>query len=291
MDTQPYTTSINNRRIIYDADTGEIYALLTYRIRLTSSSPDSYGRALFKADLSNNTLMKIWEVESESENLWNIPSPFSMQLNTFMVLKDGRVYLNWEGYSASDLKAHPEITSCFAYLDNLAVLKNILTLDNIHFLPGVSEQCVYDTQYVLNLNFPYGRYNGPIKFFVLNHSNELCVCGYDPSFPIKYMNDSNSSTSVNYCYLAIIDTNSNKFGAHVLTDSHYFVTMEHTNINGHPVFFSNYGGNDSEKFMSYASKNKVCQPITCFSVPESSQVRPENSGVRIVYELTISNPT
>ena len=312
-DYRPNSYSSMETKYIYDEDTGDAYAIFYFYVRKTSSSEYEYHRQLVKLDFENQQTSTIWDVIlqtsatvetsiNHTHRLSPVYADYSSDFEKWLIKRGQTLYTKINASNLSDVtkmqQEHPEITSgvlSFPY----ASLQSDIKIENCYFFPtmsewGTSNGSRYDP------NFTYG-YNSSrsIRRWVLNFSGDICFISTTEY--IKHI-DENSESSMQYAYNLLINTYKNKsicvpYASSFDSNSGVGLALdgaiERWSIGEHEIYaVPRYStvGNDGLSLKNCAN-NQICQALTCYSVPKEAQTRPENTGIRIVYELTISNPT
>ena len=319
--TVGYTADRNivyDHHLYYDVDTGNVGIVIDYIVRTSSTADFETHRALFLIDFENGTSSASWDVILDTAHtityyseLYRYFNPFRVTensgINDYKVLikKGNKLYLKISMSSSSSLLTlldnYPQMSSTFCYTDLGKVQAN--TTPNDFYFPkryktlliGTSGDYLYDANYCLS------KYSSPkVSGFAINSAGDVCyVCD---SESVLRSDNSYGNTPISVCIDADTDqliatrmmlSNSGSNYSIIANDG----AIEHIVLKDQHIYYvpifpyvgSSVGSTDvKEKFCADA---QMFQALTHFHVPAEAQVRPENSGVRIVYELTISNPT
>ena len=312
-DYRPNSNAVIETKYIYDADTGDVYAIFYFYVRKTSSSEYEYHRQLVKLDFENKQTSIIWDVilqtsttsiNSDTYKLSPLYIDYSADFDTWLIKRGQTLYTKITA-SPSYLnkvtkmqQEHPEITSgvlSFPYES----LQSDIKIEDCYFFPTMSEWGTSNgNRYDPNFTYGYDTYHS-IRRWVLSFSGDICFISNTEY--LKFM-DETSETTRSYHYNLLINTDKNKsmcvpYAASYNNNSGQGAALDGAiewwsigeyEIYAVPRYFE--VGKDGLSLKNCAN-NQICQALTCYSVPKEAQTRPENSGVRIVYELTISNPT
>lgn len=309
--------SMYDHHLYYDVDTGDVGIVIDYVVRTSSTADFETHRALFLIDFENGTSSASWDVilatartityYSEMYRYFNpfrIPDNSNIDDYRVLIKKGNKLYFKFQPRSYTYLQTllanYPQISTTFCYstLDKLQVNT---TPNDFHFLKryktligSTSEDYLYDFNYCC---YPYDNNN--VVGFAINSAGNVCYVS-NSEYVVRSDNSLyNMAVSVHIdadtdqliaTRMMSYNNNSSSLSANdgaieriVLADQHIYYV---------PIF-----PYDSLPTSSTAVRERFCadaqmfQALTQFHVPADAQVRPENSGVRIVYELTISNPT
>ena len=301
-DFKPYDYYMYDSHLYYNADDGSFGIILDWRVKETSKSDWVAYRSLYLIDMDTKTSTLQWTYEIDRGT--NITSayinPFRSTLGDeykVLVQKDGNIYMKLNGsYSSvtSLINNNPAFTSTFCYMP-IDALRGKTSSDMLSFCKPFSK-IFNDSGSVYDCSFCIGGYNY-FRGFTVNLSGD-----------IGYLCDSENiiynTTSTQSAISVLIDSSTKQL---VISRK---LSNPDNNSNGNSgdgpierLFLGNeciyyiprYDGVNTSRNESIYPRScadaQMFQALTQFHVPAEAQVRPENSGVRVVYELTISNPT
>lgn len=306
-DFSVYTYGYGEVYPLYNADTGEYCIIVGYMIKQTSASTSKYEvhRAMFSVDFESGTSTKKWDVllsSYDSNYQYDRINPYypNATFRPVLVQRNNKIYTKLDGFSLTNLKneiaSNERFSSTFIYFDSDKLSENI-TKDDIGYCNRFTPS-VYDDNTIRDLNYCYAA-SGSLFAFIITRNMDV---GYISDYDYVITTASNSTSS---SVSAIIEPDTNQL---IIRPSYYNGAegalgdgpIGHTLIGDDKVYFIqkyyNYSSSESAainklKMVMGCADAEMFQALTQFHVPAEAQVRPENSGVRIVYELTISNPT
>ena len=309
IDQAPYAHSLFEWLMLYDVDTGSTYVIIGYYLRKTSSSDYEFHRQLIKIDVDGKQCDFIWDVllgtstksTYDPYSICPLSTTYSLSCFTWLVKKGDRIFAKIEGSSSNmwkAMQADERITTC-VYSFQYAELNRILSIDDLTFLPSIPSRVSADGyQYIYNTGTS-AYYYDLIRKLVISESGDFCFfCNQEY---MQRIDPSEARVETSGAFNLIVVPDKNKIAcvpmAYVYRNSYSYpesACIEHININGEETFFSQTLYRfDPTKYkqsdLRYNVMNTICQALTWYSVPESAQQRPDNSGVRVVYELTFEN--
>lgn len=307
IDHAPYTHTVFEWRLLYDVDTGSTYLIIGYYLRETSSSDYEFHRRLIKIDVDGKQCDSIWDVilgtsTSGNYDLYRICplyTGYSLSSFTWLIKKGDRVFVKIEGSSSSmwnAMQADERITTC-VYSFQYAELNRLISIDDLTFLPGIPSR-VSEGGYLYIYNTCVSAYYDSVRKLVINESGDLCFFCSNEQMQYIDINGARSEAQGAFNLIVIPDKNKIACAPMAFRSTYYdypeSACIEHRNINGEETFFSQTLYRfDTAKYkqsdLRFNVMNTICQALTWYSVPESAQQRPANSGVRVVYELTFEN--
>lgn len=304
-DYKAYSYSTYGYNMLYSVDDGSVSILCDYYVKKDGSSDYEIHRCLIKIDFENAAGFVEWDVNFKSsstitQDAYAYLNPFRRKgISNYAVLieKNGQIYMKLAG-SASTIISYrnenPEFTSTFCFTDK-ENLKLETDVSMFSFCKKYPKIIVGDYLYDFNYGFSYYTDGKGVIGWVLNASGD-----------IAYINTSESvlrdSTYASSAFSAAIDPETKQaIYCRILYSgsNNYLIypgdgAIDHISNGNEKIYFvTRHSGFDNNTPLSWkwAADAQVFQALTHFHVPAEAQVRPENSGVRIVYELTISNPT
>lgn len=299
-DFRPDSYAMDDFHLYYNADDGLFGVILDWRVKETSSPDWVAYRSLYAIDVDTKTSTLQWtyEIDRGTNITAAYINPFRSTLGgeyKVLIQKGGNIYMKLNGsYDrvTNLVKNNPDFTSTFCYMP-IDALRGKTSSDMLAFCKPFSKLFNNDG-YIVDCNFCLGNYNR-FRGFTVNLSGD-----------IGYISDSenviyNSTTTTSYVSVHI-DSDTKQL---VISRKMYNPNNNYnSNAGDGPIerlFFGNeciyyvprYNGADTNEsiYPRSCADAQVFQNLTQFHVPVDAQVRPENSGVRVVYELTISNPT
>lgn len=301
-----YSFARINQLLYYDADTGEIGTVWDYYVKETSTSDYQTRRCLCMIDFEGGTYDVKWDVllkADSSSYTQSYFSPFGKDVPPYQVVvkKNGKLYLKLRAsggnasYVINKIKSEPSFTTTFCYTSP-ENLKKLSELSDFTFCKRFAKTVVNDKLYDLNYCCGASNSSSYVWGWVINQNNDI---GYIATYE-NVLDDSLSSSSSLSVNVLIDSENDQLIISRMMMSSNNVDYLNDGLIESHsfggekiyyvPKYYLPSGSSYPMNFRGCADA-QMFQAITHFHVPAEAQVRPENSGVRIVYELTISNPT
>lgn len=301
-----YSFARLNQLLYYDVDTGEIGTVWDYYVKETSTSDYQKRRCLCVIDFEGGTYDVKWDVLLKVDSSsYTQPyfSPFGKDVPPYQVVvkKNGKLYLklgptNGDTTSViNKIKSEPSFTTTFCYTspENLKKLSELSDFTFCkRFAKTISDKGIYDVNYCCGSSYSSSYVWG----WVINQNNDI---GYIASseyvldgslssysaLPVNVLIDSENDQLI--ISRMLMCTNNSDYLNDGLIESYSFGGEKIYYV---PKYYLPSGSSYPMNFRGCADA-QMFQALTHFHVPAEVQVRPENSGVRIVYELTISNQT